>query len=47
MSIVDQAAAELKRINMDDGEAQAMLSILRIFFAAWDSGGAVRRWCRC
>lgn len=41
MSIIKQAKDEMNRIGLPDHDQQAMLSILRIFFDTWDSGGAV------
>lgn len=41
MSIIEQARAELKRINFGDEDAAAMVDILERFFKQWDSGGAV------
>ncbi len=41
MSIRMQAEMELAAGGFSDGETQAFLSILDIFFQHWDSGGAV------
>jgi hypothetical protein len=41
MSIVDQAKAELERINFGAEGTAAMVEILERFFKQWDSGGAV------
>lgn len=41
MSIINQAKAELKRINFGDQDSAVMIDILVRFFEQWDSGGAV------
>lgn len=41
MSIVEQAKAELERINFGAEDTAAMVDILQRFFKQWDSGGAV------
>src|SRR4051812_16502789 len=41
MSIIEQAEAELKRVDFGEGDTSVMLGILRTFFGQWDSGGAV------
>jgi hypothetical protein len=41
MSIVDQARAELERVDFGEGDSAVMLGLLRTFFGQWDSGGGV------
>tara|TARA_R110000868_G_scaffold367296_1_gene630268 strand:- start:277 stop:645 length:369 start_codon:yes stop_codon:yes gene_type:complete len=41
MSLIEQAKAELNRINFGEEDTEVMLRILRDFFDQWDSGGAV------
>jgi hypothetical protein len=41
MSIVEQARAELERVNFGEGDSAVMLGLLRTFFGQWDSGGGV------
>lgn len=41
MSIIERAKVELEAVNFGAEDSEAMLEILRRFFAQWDSGGAV------
>lgn len=41
MSIIEQAKAELSRIDFGDEDSAVMIDILERFFRQWDSGGAV------
>lgn len=41
MSIREQARAEMKRAGFDQGDIDAIDSILEKFFTHWESGGAV------
>jgi len=41
MSIIDQAKAELARINFGDEDTAVMVDLLERFFDQWNSGGAV------
>jgi len=41
MSIIDQAKAELERINFGEEDSAVMIEILEKFLDQWDSGGAV------
>ena len=41
MSIIEQAKAELERINFGAEDTAVMVDILERFFGHWDSGGAV------
>lgn len=41
MSITENAIAEMKRAGVDEQTKRDVLSIMHMFFARWDSGGAV------
>jgi hypothetical protein len=41
VSIVEQAAHEMKLVGFPESEIAAMRNILNTFFNVWDSGGAV------
>lgn len=41
MSIIEQAKAELRRINFGDDDTRVMVELIEKFLDQWDSGGAV------